>query len=133
MSMLYNILAIFIGSGLGGVCRYVLSTAIQEHTPGTLFPWGTFAVNVLGCMLIGLLYGLGERCGMANTHLRLMATVGFCGGFTTFSTFINENVLLFGRGDSSLVGLSVAVVYMCASIILGFAALYGGHALAKAV
>lgn len=127
--MLSHILAVFIGSGLGGACRYLASTALQRLVPTAMFPWGTLAVNVGGCLLIGLLYGIIDRGGLADPRLRLLATVGFCGGFTTFSTFINENAILFRSGDAGLAGLSLAVVYLCASIILGFLALYAGHAL----
>lgn len=127
--MLYNLLAVFIGSGLGGACRYIAGNAVQRLAPASsLFPWGTLAVNVAGCLLIGLLYGLADRGTLLNPQLRLLATTGFCGGFTTFSTFINENALLFGRSSD---GLLTAVAYLCASIVLGFIALYAGHALTR--
>ncbi len=120
-------LAVFVGSGLGGVCRYALSRAVQSWFPAaTAFPWGTFAVNVLGCFLIGLFYGLADRGALMSPQLRLLLTVGFCGGFTTFSTFINENSLLFGQSRFLLV-----VLYMLLSIAVGFALLYAGYRLVR--
>ena len=90
---------LFVGAGsfLGGVARYLLSRLIQSHVASG-FPWGTMTVNVAGCLLIGLLYGCMERAGWMNPELRLFLTVGFCGGFTTFSTFIHENYILLGGG-----------------------------------
>lgn len=128
-NMFTNLLAIFVGSGLGGVCRYLAGNAVQRLIPEAVFPWGTLAVNVAGCLLIGFIYGLIDRGTLVSPQLRLLATVGFCGGFTTFSTFINENALLFGRAGTA--GLAVAALYLCASLVLGFAALYAGHALVR--
>lgn len=121
-----NLLAVFLGSGLGGVCRYLLSKIIQTHCAAGLFPWGTFVVNVAGCFLIGLFYGISDNSGisgMLSPQLRLMLTVGFCGGFTTFSTFVNENYLLFQSSNFLLV-----CGYVAASIIVGFLLLYTGYA-----
>lgn len=127
---LTGILAVFIGSGLGGVCRYVAGRAVQSCLPaGTVFPWGTFAVNILGCFLIGLLYGLFDRCvptGFMSQQLRLLLTVGFCGGFTTFSTFINENYILFQSSD-----ILLPLAYVAASVIAGFILLYAGYAVSQ--
>lgn len=128
MTSVANILAVFIGSGLGGVCRYLASKAIQAHCAG-VFPWGTLAVNVAGCFLIGLLYGVFDRLGPADfisPQLRLLLTVGFCGGFTTFSTFINENYILFQSGN-----LLMLLGYVALSIITGFILLFTGYALAQ--
>ena len=101
-----SILAVFVGSGLGGVCRYVLSRFIQTNVAGcTVFPWGTFAVNIIGCFVIGLCYGLFNRYAAGSLftpQVRLLLTVGFCGGFTTFSTFINENYLLLQSSNALL-------------------------------
>ena len=128
-----SVIAVFIGSGLGGVCRYLAGKAIQAHVGTTLFPWGTFAVNISGCFLIGLLYGLFDRYAeqhagnlILTTQLRLLLTVGFCGGFTTFSTFINENYLLFHSSN-----LLLLAGYVALSVAVGFILLYAGYALSN--
>lgn len=122
-----NIFAVFIGSGLGGVCRYVVSKYVQSKVLYvTDFPWGTFAVNIIGCFLIGLFYGIFNRYawhGMLSPQVRLLLTVGFCGGFTTFSSFINENYILFQSTN-----IPILLGYMVASIIIGFILFYAGYA-----
>lgn len=122
-----NVLAVFVGSGLGGACRYLCSSGIQALAPHALFPWGTFAVNVLGCFVIGLLYGVFDRGNFPNQEMRLLLTVGFCGGFTTFSTFINENFLLFSHSAQHAL---IALGYLLASVVIGFAMLFLGHRIA---
>ena len=122
-----SILAVFVGSGLGGVCRFLLSKVVQPNvTGGTVFPWGTFTVNIIGCFIIGLCYGLFNRyasSSMVMPQVRLLLTVGFCGGFTTFSTFINENYLLLQSSNMLL-----TLTYVAASIIVGLTLLYAGYA-----
>lgn len=119
-----NIVAVFIGSGLGGVCRFLCSRWIQSLAPQALFPWGTFAVNVAGCFVIGLLYGIFDRYSVLNPEMRLLLIVGFCGGFTTFSTFINESYQIFsGSAQHTMLALG----YLLASIAVGFIMLYAGH------
>lgn len=120
-----NVLTVFIGSGLGGACRFLCSHWIQSLVSGSIFPWGTFVVNVAGCFLIGLIYGLFDHSDLVlSPELRLLLTVGFCGGFTTFSTFINENYLLFSHSAQHAM---LALAYMLASVALGFIMLYVGH------
>ena len=122
------LMAVFVGSGLGGVCRYIVGRAVQSLVASsTLFPLGTFAVNVLGCFLIGLFYGLSDRGTLLSPQMRLMLTVGFCGGFTTFSTFINENALLFTNSPSRVL---TALLYLLSSVAVGFAMLYAGYRVA---
>ena len=119
--------AVFLGSGLGGVCRYLIAGAIQERIAGTAFPWGTLTVNVLGCLLIGLFYGLCDRYApqaWVSPQLSLFLTVGFCGGFTTFSTFVNENFLLFQSAS-----IPLAIGYMLLCMLAGFIMLYVGYRL----
>lgn len=91
-----SLLFIFLGGGTGSVLRYLLTIGISR-SEGTNFPWGTFAVNVLGCVLIGVFYTLTSRIHVSN-EIRLMLTVGLCGGFTTFSTFSNESLQLLKSG-----------------------------------
>ena len=125
--MLKNILLVALGGAAGSVARYLLSKAIQD-TAATAFPWGTMAVNVAGCLLIGLLYGLASGDGARlGADLKLMLTVGFCGGFTTFSTFANESLTLAKSGDALL-----SAAYIGSSVALGVLAVAAGAQLAKA-
>ena len=128
--MIADLIAIFIGSGLGGVCRYLLSKAVQSHVAECgMFPWGTLAVTVSGCLLIGWFYGLFDRfCpeGLISQPLRLFLTVGFCGGFTTFSTFINENFILFQSSN-----IIMLLGYLALSLLIGFVMLYLGYAITR--
>lgn len=125
--MLKNIMLVALGGAAGSVARYLLSKAIQD-TAATAFPWGTMAVNVAGCLLIGLLYGLAAGDGARlGADLKLMLTVGFCGGFTTFSTFANESLTLAKSGDALL-----SAAYIGSSVALGVLAVAAGAQLAKA-
>lgn len=123
--MVKTLLFIGAGSFAGGIARYLLSRLIQSHVTSG-FPWGTLAVNVAGCLAIGLLYGLFERGNLLNAELRLFLTVGFCGGFTTFSTFIHENYALLG-GQQFLHFAGYALL----SFALGMLAAHLGHLLVR--
>ena len=85
--MLRLILIVGTGSFIGGAARFLASRFFQNLTISS-FPLGTFLVNIIGCFLIGVFYGLTERGNLLNDELRIFLTVGLCGGFTTFSTFI---------------------------------------------
>lgn len=123
--MLKTLLLVGSGSFIGGVLRYLISKMLQLWAPSA-FPLGTFVVNILGCLAIGLFYGLFERHHSVSTDLRLFLTVGFCGGFTTFSTFVNENFLLLRQGDFTL-----TAVYAALSLLTGLLMLYAGQTLIK--
>ena len=125
MNTLTNILIVGAGSCLGGMLRYLVSRALQGvcHTP---FPWGTFAVNVAGCFIIGLIFGFIDKGCQMSDSLKLFLTVGFCGGFTTFSTFMNENFQLIK--DDNFFYLSL---YVGLSLFVGFIMLYLGYSLVK--
>lgn len=109
------------GSCLGGMARYLLSVAVQTRAGG-LFPWGTFAVNLAGCLVLGFLYGMLDRGFQLSAPMKLFLTVGFCGGFTTFSTFVNENYVLFTHPAPV-----VAVIYAAATLVAGLFLLYAGY------
>jgi CrcB protein len=120
-------LLFIIGSGsfIGGITRFLISRYVQNQALST-FPYGTFLVNVAGCFLIGIFYGLSERGNLMNAELRMFLTVGFCGGFTTFSTFANENISLLREGDFFYFAL-----YTSLSIFLGLMATYIGNLIIK--
>ena len=116
--MLKTLLFIGMGSFTGGVLRYLISRYVQNFlTPS--FPLGTLLVNVLGCFAF-------ERGNLMNPNLRMFLTVGFCGGFTTFSTFMNENFQLIK--DDNFFYLSL---YVGLSLFVGFIMLYLGYSLVK--
>ncbi len=116
-----------IGSGsfFGGVARYLVSKLVQ-NTFITSFPLGTMVVNIIGCFLIGIIFGLSERGNIMSSEWRLFLTVGFCGGFTTFSTFAYENVSLLRDGNYFIFAL-----YTGLSVFLGLLATYLGNLTVK--
>lgn len=109
-----KILLIACGGALGSVLRYVVGVAVQrctadatERTLGTVFPVGTFAVNVIGCLLIGVLAALFNRHLLPQEQYRLALTVGVLGGFTTFSAFGLDTVTLLQRNHLTLAILNI--------------------------
>jgi CrcB protein len=123
--MLKTLLIIGSGSFLGGIARYLTSRLVQNSIVSA-FPYGTMVVNLLGCLLIGLVFGISERTNLINDEWRIFLTVGFCGGFTTFSAFANENVTLLRDGNFLYFAL-----YTGLSVFLGLAAVFFGNALTK--
>jgi len=117
---------LFIGAGsfIGGVSRYLLSLAIQSRSLSA-FPFGTMAVNLLGCLLIGFVFGISEK-GHLNQEWRLFLATGILGGFTTFSAFSNETVSLLRDGQ-----LLDASIYISLSVLLGVLATFAGILLTK--
>lgn len=118
------ILAVGLGSFIGGICRYMVTLFIQNKFL-TTFPFGTMFVNVLGCFLIGVIYALSDR-GNLSPLWRMFLATGMMGGFTTFSTFSNETVSMLR--DAEYVP---AFSYIAFSIVIGLAATIGGISLIK--
>lgn len=113
------IMLIGLGSFIGGISRYLLSQLIQNKAL-TSFPYGTLTVNVIGCFLIGLIFGISERSGL-TLEWRLILTTGMLGGFTTFSAFSYESISLMREGQAGS-----ALLYIGCSVVLGLLATYGG-------
>ena len=123
--MLKSLLFVGLGGSIGSIFRYLTSIYIAKYFP-TKFPLATFWVNILGCFLIGLLFGYFEKNTMVNSDMKLLFVTGFCGGYTTFSTFGHENISLFQSNNSLL-----AFAYIGASLIFGLLAVWLGLFLAK--
>ena len=104
-----NIIAVGAGSFIGGIARYLVSFAMKGISKG--FPWATLLVNLLGCLIIGLLWGFLSRNASESTSWGLFLTVGLCGGFTTFSTFSKEALTMLQTGQiwgfASYIALSI--------------------------
>jgi len=122
-------LAAMLGSALGGGARLWVSTVVARGY-GTHFPWGTLAANLLGCLLVGLLGALFAPPGRMHDEqlLRVFLVVGVLGGFTTFSAFSLDFVLMMERG-----AYFMAAVYLVASVTVSILALVGGLTIGRMV
>ncbi|WP_274476291.1 fluoride efflux transporter CrcB [Mangrovimonas aestuarii] len=114
-----QLILVFFGGGLGSVLRYVISKYLNA-TPSEI-PYGTFTVNIFGCLLIGLILGLAFKSNTLTENQTLLLATGFCGGFTTFSSFAFENHTLLKSGD-----LTHFAFYTIGSIVLGLVAVFLG-------
>jgi CrcB protein len=123
--MLKTYILIGVGGFLGSISRFAAGQFIQNLLQSTL-PFGTFSVNLLGSFIIGLIYGLSEYHNWFHPDLRMLLAVGFCGGFTTFSSFSYENLALLR--DSQYLA---SAIYSVSSMILGIVAAFGGYFLIK--
>jgi len=121
-----NFLLVFVGGGFGSGLRYLLSKWFN-NSPGEI-PYGTFAANIIGSLLIGLILGLALKNNTLTENHTLLLATGFCGGFTTFSTFAYENHIFLKTGD-----FTTFTIYTLASFIIGFLAVFGGIYLAKSL
>jgi CrcB protein len=117
MLELKEILIVAVGGAVGSVARYKLGGFALHHTQAWNFPVSTFAVNVAGCLVIGILAALVEHHDLFSPSVRLLLFTGLLGGFTTFSAFGYESVFLLRRGL-----LSVAAAYVLLSVVGGLIA-----------
>ena len=120
-----NILLIGIGSMAGGISRYLLSSGIRHWFP-SIFPLGILFINLLGCFLIGIFAGLLNTASSFSENHKLLLTIGFCGSFTTFSTFSLDNLLLLSSKAYLLAGLNITI-----SVAGGLLATYVGYNLTR--
>lgn len=123
-------LLLFVGIGgfAGAILRYVLSGYVQQAARSAAFPYGTLAVNVVGCFVIGLLSQLAESRGLLVADTRALLLPGFLGGFTTFSTFGNETMNLFRDGE-----MPIALANTAANVLLGLGAVWAGRSVASLI
>ncbi len=125
--MFKSVLIVGIGGFIGSILRYLVSRWVQAGSPG-LFPWATFTVNMVGCLVIGIVYGISEKGNLLTPGMRLFLAVGICGGFTTFSSFSNDAWLLLQDREWLRVSL-----YASLSFFVGLVAVYLGRILAKLI
>ncbi len=123
---LISLLSVGAGGFLGATSRYLLSVSIDEYLKPEQFPLGIFAVNIIGCLMIGLLAGFFELKSWMNVELRLFIFVGFLGGFTTFSTFINDTFLLGREGE-----MMAALLNIGGQVLLGLLFVWIGYSVVK--
>lgn len=124
-----RLLVVCVGSALGGGARYLAAVAAARWL-GTAFPVATLGVNLLGSFLVGLAMPVMLQSSVVSTELRLFATTGILGGFTTYSTFNYETLELARSGDPGLAALNVAATVI-GGFLAGLAGLVLGHALVE--
>ena len=123
--MIKNLLYIAFGGAVGSVLRYVIQSSVHQRFP-RLYPYGTFAVNIIGCFLIGFLISWISSRNNVPQHIELMLLAGFCGGFTTFSTFAQEGNSLLAADK-----MGQALLYLGLSVVVGMLFTYFGFRLGK--
>ena len=119
-----HILLVFFGGGVGSVLRYLIGKWLNNSNSG--IPYGTFAVNIFGSLLIGIILGLAAKGDNLSQSQTILLATGFCGGFTTFSAFAYENHLFLKSGDFTSFAL-----YTIGSFVIGFLAVFAGIYLVK--
>ena len=119
-----NVFLVFVGGGFGSVLRFIIGKYLNNTENG--IPYGTFLANILGSLLIGIILGYALKNNTLSSNQTLLLATGFCGGFTTFSTFAYENHVFLKSGDFTSFAL-----YTIASFVLGFLAVFLGLYLVK--
>ena len=117
---------VIVGSSFGGAARYLSQEFVQKRFP-SFIPLSTLSVNIIGSFIIGIIYALAERSKI-SAEVRILIATGFCGGFTTFSSFAFENVKLLQDGEFFNTAL-----YVVLSIVIGFVAVYLGILFTKLI
>jgi len=126
LNYLSQIMMVGAGGFVGSALRFAVSGWVQRLVASSVMPYGTFAVNVLGCLALGFLVGLAEYRQMIEPGQRLFLMVGVLGGFTTFSTFAFESVSLLQDAE-----IARAFINIFAQVVLGFSAAFAGFILAR--
>jgi len=119
--MVKSLMIVGFGGFIGTVARFLISRYFQVNV-SSVFPWGTFIVNIVGRLLIGVIYGISEKGDFLSPEARLFLTVGICGGFTTFSTLSNDAFLLLRQQEWIRFAF-----YTSFSFFLGLLAVYAGR------
>lgn len=119
-----QLILVFVGGGFGSVLRYLLGKYLNSYQTG--IPYGTFAANIIGSLLIGIILGFAAKNNTLTSNQTLLLATGFCGGFTTFSTFAYENHVFLKSGD-----FTSFAFYTIGSFVLGFLAIFAGLFIAK--
>ena len=122
--MIKNILLIFVGGGLGSVCRYLISEIVFFKKFN--FPYPTLVTNLIGCLLIGLALGWSIKNSNSDSSLVIMVTIGFCGGFTTFSSFSQESLVLINNSHYNYL-----FFYVLSSVLIGILSVFLGLKISK--
>lgn len=122
--MIKNILLIFVGGGLGSVCRYLISEIVFFKKFN--FPYPTLVTNLIGCLLIGLALGWSIKNSNTDSSFVIMFTIGFCGGFTTFSSFSQESLVLINNSHYNYL-----FFYVLSSVLIGILSVFIGLKISK--
>ena len=120
-----SFLLVFLGGGIGSSCRFLISNIINNSFKSFHY-LGTFSVNVIGCIIVGIVMGFLQKENNFNQNYLLLFSSGFCGGFTTFSAFANENLDLIKNGN-----FTVFFLYVTSSVVFGIVAAYIGYLIVK--
>ncbi|SNR99259.1 camphor resistance protein CrcB [Methylobacillus rhizosphaerae] len=122
-----QVMLVALGGAIGSVARFKLSGLVLRYSLDWRFPFPTFTVNVLGCLIIGILAGFALKEGFISADMRVLLFTGLMGGFTTFSAFGLETMILLREGR-----IGIAAAYIVASVVVGLAMMWLGFALVKA-